>query len=40
MLPNNYTPIGNRVLVELLKLLQPLDISGDAFGQVYEYFMG
>jgi type I restriction enzyme M protein len=26
--------------VELLRLLAPVDIEGDAFGRVYEYFMG
>jgi len=40
VLPHTYTLMGNKVLVELLKLLAPLDISGDAFGKVYEYFMG
>ncbi|WP_376694555.1 type I restriction-modification system subunit M [Wenzhouxiangella sp. EGI_FJ10409] len=39
-LPRNYTKIDNRVLLELLKLLGPLDLSGDAFGKVYEYFLG
>jgi hypothetical protein len=24
----------------MLKLLSPLEIEGDAFGQIYEYFMG
>ncbi|HIP52823.1 MAG TPA: SAM-dependent DNA methyltransferase, partial [Chromatiales bacterium] len=39
-LPRSYTQIENRVLVELLKLLGPVDLSGDAFGKVYEYFLG
>jgi type I restriction enzyme M protein len=39
-LPHTYTQIENRVLVELLKLLAPVKLSGDAFGQVYEYFLG
>ena len=39
-LPRSYTRIDNRVLLELLKLLGPLDLSGDAFGKVYEYFLG
>jgi type I restriction enzyme M protein len=40
VLPRTYAGIPNWVLVELLRLLAPLDIEGDAFGQVYEYFMG
>lgn len=39
-LPRTYTQIDNRVLVELLRLLAPVDLSGDAFGKVYEYFLG
>ena len=39
-LPRNYTQIENWVLVEVLKLLAPVDLSGDAFGKVYEYFLG
>ncbi|MEM9762076.1 MAG: class I SAM-dependent DNA methyltransferase [Pseudomonadota bacterium] len=39
-LPTNYTQIENRVLDELLRLLAPVEISGDAFGKVYEYFLG
>jgi type I restriction enzyme M protein len=39
-LPRNYTQLENWVLVELLKLLGPVDLSGDAFGKVYEYFLG
>ncbi|WP_081816516.1 class I SAM-dependent DNA methyltransferase [Fodinicurvata fenggangensis] len=38
-LPRNYTQIGNSTLVELLKILGPIDLSGDAFGKVYEYFL-
>lgn len=40
ILPRTYTAIENAVLVELLKQLAPLEIDGDAFGQVYEYFLG
>ncbi len=25
---------------ELLRLLAPIDLTGDAFGKVYEYFLG
>ena len=40
VLPRTYAAIEDWVLVELVKLLEPLDLDGDAFGQVYEYFMG
>lgn len=40
VLPKTYQLIPDDVLVELLRELQPLKISGDAFGHVYEYFMG
>ncbi|WOX04713.1 type I restriction-modification system subunit M [Microbulbifer pacificus] len=39
-LPRNYTRLENWVLQELLKQLAPVDLSGDAFGKVYEYFLG
>jgi len=39
-LPRTYTQIDNWVLVELLKVLAPVDLTGDAFGKVYEYFLG
>jgi len=38
--PRTYAAIPNWVLRELVKLLEPLNVEGDAFGQVYEYFMG
>ena len=40
VLPHTYTQIENSILVELLKLLGPVAIEGDAFGKVYEYFLG
>ena len=40
VLPRSYQRIPNSVLVEMLKLLSPLEIGGDAFGHIYEYFMG
>ena len=40
VLPKSYQAIPDDVLVELLRALQPLKIAGDAFGHVYEYFMG
>jgi type I restriction enzyme M protein len=39
-LPKNYGAAGDDILRELIKTLAPLDIAGDAFGKVYEYFMG
>jgi hypothetical protein len=38
--PRNYGAVGDDILRELIKTLAPLDIAGDAFGKVYEYFMG
>jgi type I restriction enzyme M protein len=40
VLPRSFADLDNKVLVELLKLLEPMNIPGDAFGKVYEYFMG
>jgi type I restriction enzyme M protein len=40
VLPRSYAALPGWVLVELLKVLDSLDMEGDAFGQVYEYFMG
>jgi type I restriction enzyme M protein len=40
VLPKNYNLIMDWTLVELLKLLGPIEIDGDAFGKVYEYFLG
>jgi len=41
-LPQNYQILENATLVELLKLMQsiPMDIEGDVFGKIYEYFLG
>lgn len=39
-LPRTYTQIENRVLVGLLKLMAGIHLEGDAFGKVYEYFLG
>lgn len=39
-LPQTYTDVENQVLVELLRLLAPINLTGDAFGKVYEYFLG
>lgn len=42
VLPKSYQRIDNGTLVELLKIMSsiPLDIPGDAFGKIYEYFLG
>jgi len=42
ILPKNYNAIENATLRELLKLLSPIpqSIDGDAFGKIYEYFLG
>jgi type I restriction enzyme M protein len=42
VLPRTYKQFENATLVELLKLMSsiPPDIEGDAFGRIYEYFLG
>ncbi|SIR30298.1 MULTISPECIES: type I restriction-modification system subunit M, partial [Acidiphilium] len=40
VLPQGYGSLPNSVLRELLRLLQPLKITGDAYGLIFEYFMG
>jgi len=40
VLPRGYTRLENSILVELLRLLSPIDLEGDAFGKIYEYFLG
>jgi type I restriction enzyme M protein len=39
-LPRGYAGLPNKVLSELLRLLSPLKIEGDAYGLIFEYFMG
>ncbi|BBF80692.1 type I restriction-modification system subunit M [Asticcacaulis excentricus] len=39
ILPQGYGALPDRVLRELLRLLQPLEITGDAYGLIFEYFM-
>jgi type I restriction enzyme M protein len=39
-LPQGYQGLPNDVLQELLRLLAPLQIEGDAYGLIFEYFMG
>ena len=40
VMPQGYGSLPNSVLRELLRLLQPLKIDGDAYGLIFEYFMG
>ncbi|MGD9706410.1 MAG: N-6 DNA methylase [Candidatus Delongbacteria bacterium] len=42
VLPKTYNRFENTLLKELLKTMNsvPLDIEGDAFGKIYEYFLG
>ncbi len=42
ILPKTYNRLENATLAELLKLMNsiPMDIEGDAFGKIYEYFLG
>jgi type I restriction enzyme M protein len=42
VLPRSYQKVGNDSLVTLLKTFNsiPMDIEGDAFGRIYEYFLG
>ena len=42
ILPKTYNRLENPTLVELLKIMAsiPMDIEGDAFGKIYEYFLG
>jgi len=42
VLPKTYNRFENATLAELLKIMNsiPMDIEGDAFGKIYEYFLG
>jgi type I restriction enzyme M protein len=42
VLPKSYNRLENATLAELLKLMNSIamDIEGDAFGKIYEYFLG
>jgi type I restriction enzyme M protein len=40
VLPEGYGALPDSVLRELLRLLAPLKIEGDAYGLIFEYFMG
>jgi type I restriction enzyme M protein len=43
-LPKNYNKLDNELLIELLKKFNKIDfgadLEGDAFGKIYEYFLG
>lgn len=42
ILPKTYNRLENSTLAELLRIMAsiPMDIEGDAFGKIYEYFLG
>jgi len=42
VLPRTYNRLENALLFELLRLFNsiPMDIEGDVFGRIYEYFLG
>src|SRR5712691_4853919 len=42
VLPKTYTRLNNDTLIALLKTFSqiPMDIEGDIFGKIYEYFLG
>ncbi len=42
VLPRTYQELSNSTLVSLLRSVNAIlgDIEGDAFGKVYEYFLG
>ena len=42
VLPKTYNRLERSVLIELLRTMAqiPMDIEGDAFGKIYEYFLG
>ena len=42
ILPRQYNALDNRLLVELLRIFNgiPMDMEGDVFGKIYEYFLG
>ncbi len=42
VLPKTYNRLSNANLFELLRIMNsiPADIEGDAFGKIYEYFLG
>jgi type I restriction enzyme M protein len=41
VLPKTYNTIDNRILAELIRLFNsvPMNVEGDTFGRIYEYFL-
>lgn len=40
VLPQGYGSLPDTVLRELMRLLAPVSLEGDAYGRIFEYFMG
>ena len=42
VLPRTYQTMDNPTLIEVIRILSriPMDIEGDVFGKIYEYFLG
>lgn len=40
VMPQGYASLPDSVLRELMRLLAPVKIAGDAYGLIFEYFMG
>lgn len=40
VMPQGYGSLPDGVLRELLRILKPLEVDGDAYGVIFEYFMG
>ena len=42
VLPKTYNRLEKSTLIELLRIMEqiPMEIEGDAFGKIYEYFLG
>ena len=41
-LPKSFNQIGSETLIALIRLFDtiPLDLEGDTFGRIYEFFLG
>jgi len=42
VLPHGYTALDSKLLFEVLRIFNsiPMDVEGDMFGKIYEYFLG
>ena len=42
VLPHGYTALNSKLLFEVLRIFNsiPMDVEGDVFGKIYEYFLG